>query len=239
MTVADAVWILALAFAQVAVLWASQKALPEYYFASAQFFLTRGEFKWKAVLFRLAIPFTAGVLVPLLPGVENDRLVAVLSGFLAWFLILWPIAWAPRLMVPPLKGVRWIIALWLGWWVFFTVLPLGGVAVMTWIKNVLNDPDSSWWESALAGELLFVIPFGILAFLFTWGVNKRVPRLGDEQFEEQEEWSESEDFDHYERRSMSLLEPAEWHFTAALFSVMILPFLVIALIVAVLRRGNR
>lgn len=203
MTVADCVWVVVLAFGQVAVLWASQKALPEYYFASAQFFLTRGEFKWKAVLFRLAIPITAGLVVPLLPGVGNDSLVAVVSGFLAWFLILWPIAWAPRLMVPQLKGVRWIVALWLGWWAFFTVLPLGGVAVMTWIRNVLNDPGASWWESELAGELLFVIPFGVIAFGFTWIVNKRVPRLGDEQFEEEDEWPESDDYERYNRRGVA------------------------------------
>lgn len=100
MTLIDLAWVIALAFGQVGVLLGSQKLLPEYYFASAQFFVTRGEFKWKAISFRLAIPFTAGLLVPMLPGIENDRLVAVAAGFFAWFLVLWPIAWAPRVLVP-------------------------------------------------------------------------------------------------------------------------------------------
>lgn len=241
MTLVELLWVFGLAFGQVGVLVAAKQLAPELYFASAQFFVTRGEFKWKAILFRLAVPFTAGFLVPVLPGVESERLVAVSTGFFAWFLILWPIAWAPRLMIPQLstRSVRLIVLLWLLWWLFFTLLPVSGAALTAWIRSVLSDPDSSWWEAQLAGQLFLLIPVSVIAFAATKLIDKEVPRLGDELFDDAEDDSSS--YAGYEHESMSWwsMDADEWRYRARQASTLAIPLLLIALIVAFLRRVRR
>lgn len=232
----DALFVALLALGQVGVLLLSQYAVPEYYFSSGSFFIRRAEVKWKAVLFRLAIPFSAGLLVPLLP-VDDENLVAVAAGALAWFLVLWPIVWAPALMVPPIAGLRWLVALWLVFWVAFATLPLSGVALMNWIRAVLNDPDASWWEEQIAGQLFLLIPvLGITLFVASL-VNQRVPlRGGDDPPSEElddEEWQYDE-----EPQRRSLLEPAAWHFTAAIYSAILVPFLLLGILVAIVTKGR-
>jgi hypothetical protein len=218
----------------------SQKLLPEYYFSSAQFFVTRRDFRWKAVVFRLAIPLTAGLMVPVLPGVQNERAVAMAAGCFAWFLVLWPIAWAPKVMVPPLpqRSVRLIVALWIAWWVFFTFLPLSGAALLLWIREVLSDPQAPWWETQLAGELLTVIPLTVAAILVTRLVNKELPRLGDELFDEEEQWLDPER--EYSARSggSTLLDMEELQWRAVRFSALATPVVLVIAIIALVRRAR-
>jgi hypothetical protein len=243
MELSDAIFIAVLAFGQVGLLLLSQYLIPEYYFGTAQFLVRRQEFKWKAVVFRLAIPFSAGLVVPFLP-VENETLVAISAGFLAWFLILWPIAWAPTLMVPPIRRFGVIVALWGLWWAFFAVLPWSGVALATWTQSVLTDPDASWWQGQLAWELFAapaVVFLGIVAARF---VDREVPLIGgasdDESDDPDDDLAEHEDYEYEpEPQERPWLAPAPWQITVALFSVALLPFLLLGVLIALLARGSR
>lgn len=134
--------------------------------------------------------------------------------------------------------MRLIVALWLVWWVFFTLLPLSGAALLLWIRNVLSDPDSSWWETELAGELLSVIPISIAAILVTRLVNKEVPRLGDELFDEEDHWAPSEGEYDGRRGMSSWFDLQELEFRAMRFSAIATPILVIVAIAAIVRRAR-
>jgi hypothetical protein len=97
---------LVLAAVQVLTLRVSQYAVPGLYFTTSSLFERRSEVKIGAILFRLVIPLGAGILVPVLSS-ENEYAVAASSGAIAWFLVLWPIAWSPSLLLPHPRS--WIV----------------------------------------------------------------------------------------------------------------------------------
>jgi hypothetical protein len=232
------------AVAEALALRLSQYVLPEFYFSSGSLFVGRAEVKWKAILFRLTIPFTAGLLIALIP-IERDYVVAASSGALAWFLVLWPIFWAPGVMVPPVeKGVHWIVALWGFFWAAFTVLPLSGVALMTWIRDVLGDDDSAWWQAEIAGYLFLAIPVALGALLFGRIADREVEFFSDEPDDDEHADYGDYDDEHYMAEEgmesgRAWLAPAPWHVTAALFSVVLMPVLLFGILVAIVFRGRR
>jgi hypothetical protein len=231
---ADALIVAALAVGQAAFLRLSQYVLPEFYFASGSLFARRAEVRWKAILFRLAIPFSAGLIVPALPA-HHDYRVAAVSGAVAWFLVLWPIMWSPAVMVPPVRrGVRWLYVLWGAWWAFFTLLPLSGVAVATWIHTVHTDPAAHWWETPIADEVALFIPVGLGALLLGRLAQKEVTFFTDEPDEEEER--RLEEFGHEGRsRRLNFVNLAAGSFYASAYLV---PLLLLGILIAIVR-GRR
>jgi hypothetical protein len=70
--------------------------------------------------------------------------------------------------------------------VFFTLLPLSGVAVATWIHTVHTDPAAHWWETPIADEVALFIPVGLGALLLGRLAQKEVTFFTDEPDEEEE-----------------------------------------------------
>jgi hypothetical protein len=143
----DIVLTLVLAAVQVLSLRVTQYALPALYFTTSSLFDRRSEVRGGAILFRLAIPLASGMLVPILQP-HNARAVAAGAGVIAWFLVLWPIAWAPSLLLP--RSRAWpISALLFVTWVAFGLLPIAGVALTELAQDLFRDPHSGWSHAVL------------------------------------------------------------------------------------------
>lgn len=140
---------LVLAALQVVALRVGQHLLPALYFTTSSLFDRRSEVRGGATLFRAAIPFSTGMLVPLLIS-HDERAVAAAAGSIAWFLVLWPIIWSPALLFPHSKA--WpIVGLLLFSWVGFAVLPVAGVLATETIRA-----ENEWWHGSVQAAVLAV-----------------------------------------------------------------------------------
>jgi hypothetical protein len=179
---------------QLLVLRVTQYAFPGLYFSSAMLFERRSEVTTGAILFRLAIPFGAGLVVPLISS-QDERVVASAAGVIAWFLILWPIAWAPSVMLPT-GSSRWIWALLLGFWVAFGLLPLAGVAVTDVVLDLTRNHHIDWTAASVEG-IITSVPISGLMLAVGRIATKRVSFRDDpepEEDNETEEWVEYDDY---------------------------------------------
>jgi hypothetical protein len=188
---------LLLAALQVLILRIAQYALPALYFATSSLFDRRSEVRAGAILFRLAIPFGAGMLVPLLLA-HHENLVASCAGVIAWFLVLWPIAWAPSVMLPQARGAP-ITGLLLLFWVAFAVLPIGGVSVTHLIQGAHTH-----WTNAFLEAVVTSIPISVAITLVAKAAGARVTFADDVEAEE-EDYEEAVD----EEYSLSWLDRVE------------------------------
>lgn len=235
--------VVVLALAQAGAIRFSQYLLPEFYFGSGSVFTRRSEVKWKAVLFRLGIPFSAGLLVPFLVA-DHELRTAAATGFVAWFLALWPIFWAWNVMVPHIERLGLVVALWFVFWAAFPIMSASGAALTTWSEDVLEDSDSPWWQGQLASYAFLAVPAAFVTILASRFVNREVRYQGEMPKDwVPSEYDETDEWDEYEPQppapSRSWREPADWQFTAALLSVIALPLMLLALLVAVLRQGAK
>jgi hypothetical protein len=183
-------------------------------------------------------------LVPFLVA-DHELRTAAASGFVAWFLALWPIFWAWNVMVPHIERLGLVVALWFVFWAAFPIMTVSGAAVTTWAEDVLTDTESPWWQGQLASYAFLAVPAAFLTIVASQFVNREVRYQGElpkdyvaEEFDAYEAWG-GEDVPEPESRPRAWHEPAEWHFTAALFSVIALPFMLLAVLVALLRQGTR
>jgi hypothetical protein len=222
--------VLVLAALQVLALRVSQYALPQFYFASGSLFLRRSEVTVGAILFRLSIPFAAGLMIPLMVS-ANELWVAAAAGGLAWFLMLWPIAWAPNVMLP-LENRRWIVLLLLGFWLAFAVLPLGGATLTMWVRDAVTDSDASWWRTALSQELLFLVPITV-GLTFLARVAGRSVSFHDD--EPEVDTSEEVDWSNERSESRRWYDPAPWHLTVALLAVVLIPVILVVMLISLVR----
>jgi hypothetical protein len=219
---AEITFTLILAGLQVLTLRVAQYALPALYFSTASLFDRRSEVTAGAIAFRLAIPFTAGMLVPLVLT-ENEIVVASASGAIAWFLVLWPIAWAPSLMLPSARG--WpITGLLLLFWVAFALLPVGGVEVTHLIQGT-GDRSGAFLAAVVAG-----VPVTILVELVARASKTRVT-FADDVSEEPDDEAPDDD---YTPSRLERLENVNYLIPNGVVSVATLLVLVLILI-----RGRR
>jgi hypothetical protein len=129
-----------------------------------------------AILFRLSIPFAAGMLVPLLLS-SDERAVAAASGAIAWFLVLWPIAWTPSLLFPHSRA--WpIVALLISLWTGFTLLPIAGVTTTELLRDLLHEGSTSW-GSKFAEAVVTALPITALISITGWVARRRITFADD------------------------------------------------------------
>jgi hypothetical protein len=227
---------LVLAVLQVLALRIFQRALPQLYFTAGSLFVQRSEVTVGAILFRLAIPFSAGLVVPLLVQ-ENELWVAAASGALAWFLVVWPILWSPDIMLP---GERrgWIAVLLGAFWVAFAFLPVLGATLTGWIQSVVSDSDAEWWRTAIAQELILLLPVSLGWALLVRVARRRVTFSHEEpraDLSEEVDWPMEEE----ESDSRRWFEPAPWHMSVVLLAIVLLPVVLVAILVAIISRGRK
>jgi len=130
-----------LVFLQLLILRAAQHAVPSLYFTTSSLFDQRADVSGAALLFRLSLPLGAGVAAAL-ALTDGEWEVAAAAGACAWFLVIWPIVWNPRLVEHAIEAP--FVLLLAAFWVAFAILPLVGVALVGVVENVLGSPDSDW-----------------------------------------------------------------------------------------------
>jgi len=194
-----------LAILQVLVLRASQYAFPNLYFTSAWLFDRRSELTVGALIFRLAIPFSAGLLVPLMLS-DNQKLIAGASGAVAWFLVLWPILWAPSVMLP--SGWEWPLGVvLLAFWPAFCGLAIAGASVTEALQQLSADHHIDWGTEVSVAFVLVIPTTVCIAFL------GRIARarlsFRDDPYEPPEWEEEEEDSDDSVAARLSALEPGQ------------------------------
>ena len=172
--------LIALIALQLSVFKVAQQVLSDLYYSTSQLFDSRSEVKGAAILFRLSIPFFAGVLAALILA-RNEIPVAAGSGALTWFLIIWPIAWAPSLMLSHSK--RWpIVLLLLGFWGAFALLPIAGVAATNMIVSAVQGKEIDWGLQFMLAAFTG-IPISVTVGAFGRLANRRVSFAEDSEEE--------------------------------------------------------
>lgn len=107
-------------------------------------------------MFRLGIPFVAGVLAALI--VDDVAVeVGMASGCLAWFLVLWPIIWSPALVPHPLHLP--FLSVLAAFWAAFAILPGGGALAVLLVTDVVNGTAPEW-QTQYAWAVL-TLPVGL------------------------------------------------------------------------------
>lgn len=160
---------------QLAVLRASQHAVPSLYFTTSSLFDRRADVSGGAVLFRLSIPLAAGGVAALLAP-DNALAVGAISGGGAWFLAIWPIIWNPRLashrFTLPFVGI--LVAFLLA----FAALPLAGVALEEAISGVISAEGAEWKAQYVWG-LITGVTFSIVAEGASWFARTKLSFVDD------------------------------------------------------------
>jgi hypothetical protein len=168
---------------QLMVFFVAQRASSDLYFTTSSLFDRRSEVTYGAILFRLSIPFFAGAFAALILT-KNEMPVAVGSGAIAWFLVLWPIVWAPSLMLPYAK--RWpIVLLLLGFWGAFALLPTAGVVAARAVESLVQGEPIDWGLEYLLAVATSV-PMSLAVMGLSRITRKRVSFADDLEEEEEE-----------------------------------------------------
>lgn len=161
---AEVTTVVVLVLLQLLVLRVSQHAMPSLYFTTSSLFSRREDVAGKAVVFRLVIPLLAGAASSLLLGGYHAD-VAAIAGAAAWFLILWPIMWNPKIVDRPLHagflGVLFVF------WAAYALLPVAGAAGATWLADTL-DTSATEWKTQFAWSL----PTGAVFSVLTWAITR-------------------------------------------------------------------
>lgn len=223
---------LVLAGLQVLVIRVAQYALPQLYFTTSSLFERRSEVKAGAILFRLSIPLIAGMLVPLLIS-DNKRAVAAAAGAICWFLVLWPIVWAPSLLFPHAKA--WpIVGLLLAFWAAYTLFPIAGVSITEIAQGVARNGDLKW-GSLFLEAILTTIPISTATWLLSRLVDQRVTFADDDFLDDEVPDTEIEELDSY---TPSLRERFESASAAVPEGLVSLATLVVLLLIVLRGRRN-
>lgn len=127
------------------------------------------------------------MLVPLLVD-KNENTVAILSGALAWALVMWPIAWRPSLMLP-FENRGWIVALILLWWIPFAGLPAAGVATTKFIESATSDERAGTATGQLTLAVVTVVGLGVFGWALSRVASRRIRFRDDPGPEYVEDWT--------------------------------------------------
>jgi hypothetical protein len=160
---------------QLVAIKAMQHRAPHLYFTTSALFSSRADVRGSAVLARLLVPFLAGALAYALSG-DCAAGVAAVAGGVAWFLVIWPVVWNPRLLE---QGWSWTLALVVALFqMAFVVLAVAGAGITEAIARGV-DGDTSELQSQYAWALLTSLPLSALAAGASWFAGRRISFADD------------------------------------------------------------
>jgi hypothetical protein len=159
---------LVLVVLQLLVLRTAQHAVPSLYFTTSSLFDRRRDVSGAAVLFRLSVPFVAGVAVAFLAP-EREAVVACAAGTLCWFLVIWPIIWNPRIVGHPMRPA--FLAVLGSFWIAFATLPIAGVALGDVMRDVFAGAAPEW-QAQYVWAVVTTLPISV----GVWGITTLAAR---------------------------------------------------------------
>ena len=165
------------------------------------------------MLFRFSVPLGAGVAAALVLS-DGAWAVAAAAGAFAWFLVIWPIVWNPRLVEHPIETP--FVLLLAAFWVAFSVFPLVGVGVVQIVENVVGSRNSDW-DAQYVWAVLTGVPIALLTSLVTRFARSRLSfaddPIDDAEYDEDESRNWKQRVDWHRLRELSAWAP--WGIVAA------------------------